>query len=198
MDIPDFELVVQYRVHKLTMCSLLQRMGRGAHDPSRKAVFIILAESKFFIRNQKDDAHKKRPHSNAQAKTQNKRQRTRLCSEIAPEGRGSDGQSNLLHTVMSFDEFLESRQRAYILYQQTHNSASETANVEPMGPEDLDPALSDLINADIIGLSCRRIPITLVFRNNALRTLLILSPRTRILTLHNPPLFQKRTILTVV
>lgn len=53
MDIPDFHTVVQWRAENLTMCSLMQRLGRAGRDPAIQATFILFAESKYFDRNKK-------------------------------------------------------------------------------------------------------------------------------------------------
>ncbi|KAI0331424.1 P-loop containing nucleoside triphosphate hydrolase protein, partial [Cubamyces sp. BRFM 1775] len=47
VDIPDVEVVVQWRV-SCDMNSLWQRFGRAARGPGTKAVAILFAESKFF------------------------------------------------------------------------------------------------------------------------------------------------------
>ncbi|KLO04348.1 P-loop containing nucleoside triphosphate hydrolase protein, partial [Schizopora paradoxa] len=48
MDISDIELVFLWRANKLSMCSLWQRIGRGARNLSREAIAVAFAESKAF------------------------------------------------------------------------------------------------------------------------------------------------------
>ena len=101
--------------------------------------------------------------------------RGRLPSKKPPPSRPDDNPTinqadvEVLHTVMSFQDFLQSRLHAYNQYFRA--LSKDTKQLEPKGPEDLDPSLCDIINAGDIGLGCERIPITLVFKNNKLRTL---------------------------
>lgn len=47
MDIRNFLLVMQWKVHALNAVSLAQRLGRAARDAALKAIFIIFAEGKY-------------------------------------------------------------------------------------------------------------------------------------------------------
>ena len=56
MDIPDIEIVIQWK-YVLSLCTLTQRMGRGACKSSINAIAIYLVEPKYF------DDHKKKATS---------------------------------------------------------------------------------------------------------------------------------------
>lgn len=115
MDICDFGIVVQYGVCKLTMSTLAQRKGRATRDPNIEAIFLVLAEKKYFERNRRKAAEKttrKRKASSSGCPPQ-KRQCLAGSEQIYP-GVSDQGSATEINTEsgeqsMSFEDLLLSR-----------------------------------------------------------------------------------------
>ena len=157
-------------------------MGRGARNPKLEAVFILLVESKFFERNKKSDPSKtgKKRTSDTSDSQHTKRRRKADNNNKEPEPSFVYQDASPDTQSMSRENFLETRRVAYSSYNLSKraNSHKGGKEVEPKGPEDIDPALRDLINADHLGFDCYRIPITLSFKNDKLRTCFVNSSGT--------------------
>lgn len=59
VDIPDIQIVVQWKIAKhLTLAGLVQRIGRAGRDPTVKAVAVVMAEQSYFLPRVPTDATK--------------------------------------------------------------------------------------------------------------------------------------------
>lgn len=165
MDIPDFELVVQWRASELSMCSLMQRLGRASRDPSLQGTFVLFAESKYF------DKNKKPADNNTQHQTgRTPHSRPSNSTNVDPSDATSTGNSNNLTSPSinprSIDEVKAERKANYLDYYRADHSLKKGKS---KSAEDREPPLDDFINASERGLHCRRVPGDLLFENDGLR-----------------------------
>lgn len=188
MDIRDFEIIVQFRVHKLTMCALVQRLGRGARDPNLEAVFLLLVEPKYFERNRKASskrAEKRRAEPSTSIDQPRKRRRLAGFEQIYPDSESQEPRVEIIgetesqvppgaRQTQSLEELLQQRRRAYASFHVSQMSSKGKKTFEAPSTADLEPPIYDIVNADEVGIDCRRIPINIEFENDKLRELSII------------------------
>ena len=155
MDIPDFEIVIQWRAENLTMCSLMQRLGRAARDPSLNGTFVLFAESKYFDRN-------KKPDTPGQSKS-GKQGQSRDCGRSAPVTAVTQAPDPPPERP-SIDELKSNRKSIYAdHYWAQRSSPIKGKSTKQTG---IDPGVDDSVNASERGFDCRIIPGDVTFGND--------------------------------
>ena len=167
MDIADFTLVIQWRAENLTMCSLMQRLGRAARNLSLQATFVLFAETKYFDRNRKLKMAKKKKKKSNTAGDQAQHPCNPSQSQIGSRSATEDADETSIPTIgnRSLEEFKAERKKVYsehyrtckLLLSQSGGKKSST---------DVDPGVDDSINAKERGLHCRRKPADFTFDND--------------------------------
>lgn len=173
MDISDFVFVGQWRVHRLNLCSMDQRLGRAARNPNILAVFVLFVEKTYFIKNQRGYNKKTAAKRVSGANGDRPRKRSRLEELVASIDRTVDEETEIESVlaqtgtgstlVGSLSELIASRRKLYNEYQLAIRNGGLKA-----GDKGFDPALFDLINAPEVGFTCRRQPRDIYFEEDIL------------------------------
>lgn len=166
MDIPDFELVIQWKVQSLSMCTMMQRLGRAARDPSLQGTFVLFAESKYFDKNKEDGTD---PATQGNT-TQHPCNPSQSADPITNTTTGTAARDPPpIMTAPSIDEIRADRKLIYSKSYYTQQAALTNSNGRKRQAEDgPDPGVDDTINASERGLNCRREPGTITFDNDNL------------------------------
>lgn len=164
------------------MPTLEQRLGRAGRDPDKEALFLFYVERKYFLRNQKTASEKvigkKRTSQDDLSDVARKRSRLAGSEQIYPRVPGPSNEASIpLQTEQSvsvseaqsktFEELLLERKRAYHVFHASQNKVF-TRRAAQLASAELEPAISDMVNADEIGLNCRRIPKNIEAKNDGL------------------------------
>ena len=161
MDIPDFQIVIQWRVENLSMCSLMQRLGRAARDPSLNGTFVLFTESKYFDVN-------KKPDTPGQSQSSGTRQ-SRDCGRSAANSTQVTAVTQTPDPPpdrLSIDELKSNRKSIYSDHYRAQRSS--TIKGKSTNPAGIDPGVDDSINASERGFDCRLIPGDITFGNDNL------------------------------
>lgn len=169
MDISDVVRVYQWRVRRLTMCSMWQRKGRAARDLMLRAIFVLFVESKYFLKNQIASRASKRV---AGINNSQSRKRARVDGSTVID-RQIDNAAGDLEAVPaeegtgprpeSLEELFANRRRAYTEHQVALRRQPRQTKGEV---KELDPALHDVINAREMGFTCRLQPAGIYFEED--------------------------------
>lgn len=168
MDISDFLFVGQWKVSGLTMSALLQRLGRAARNLLLKAIFALFVEPKHFDREQLKLSRKRSADTQA-------RPIQHPCSPGQPCNRSTDvtteaSSSRALITSSrppTLAELKKVRKAVYAEHYKTQSSLTRRS-AKSKAPDELDPAIDDLVNAPERGFGCRRVPPNITFDNDEL------------------------------
>lgn len=167
MDISDFVRVYQWRVRRLTLCAMWQRKGRAARNPLLQAIFVLFVESKYFLKNQASSRASKRV-----AGINNSQSRKRIrVNESSVVDRQVDSAAGELEAVPaqedtgsvpmgSLQDLFTNRRKAYNEYQAALRRLKKGEDM------DIDPALHDVINAPVVGFTCRLQPPAIYFEED--------------------------------
>ncbi|KIJ27530.1 hypothetical protein M422DRAFT_271266 [Sphaerobolus stellatus SS14] len=137
LDIPDITLIVQWRVPG-SLCTLMQRFGRGARNLMLHATCILLAEPSYFTDYKEKAAERKKIREERAAKSASSRSQ----SDVGPSyncGQSSRGRGR------TRGGFVRPKQRE---------------------EREMEQSMDDFINADRLILKCRRTVCNLYFGNN--------------------------------
>lgn len=174
MDIPDFMLVIQWRAENLTMCSLMQRLGRAARNPSLNGTFVLFAESKYFDYQREAKAKKKTNNAvdQAQHPCNSSQPHEAQLGSVSATG-SSDGQAPTSITEPIEDAgrpFEEIKKERRAVYSEHYRSSQLllARKDSKKNTEDCNPAVDDTINAGQRGFVCRRQPGEITFGNDTL------------------------------
>ncbi|KAJ3559557.1 hypothetical protein NM688_g273 [Phlebia brevispora] len=173
IDLPDICLVIQWRVARVTMCALWQRLGRGGRNQSLEATAIVFVEAKYFdTERQRKEARKRSRREKTNKRKRKKRDdgqrdEAREGGELHGQEEGDsdveleDAPGTDENRIMDPDEvpggllpeeILEARKLLY-----AEQARQEKSNgMKRKQTDQLDMELDDFINADIRGLQCRR------------------------------------------
>ncbi|KAI0641185.1 P-loop containing nucleoside triphosphate hydrolase protein [Trametes meyenii] len=188
IDIPDIEVVVQWRV-TCDMDSLWQRFGRAARGPGTEAIAVLFAEAKYFnqekesaAKRSEDRKHaaekksaemelKKRKRSNDDAK------RIEVPSDsIEPEGADVIN-STRTHRDTAAREgpaALTEYEQLRVSYRQARpacllkQASREKSRGQNKQLQELSAEMDNLVNASTRRFKCYRTPITAFYGNDAL------------------------------
>ncbi|KAI6142460.1 P-loop containing nucleoside triphosphate hydrolase protein, partial [Pisolithus tinctorius] len=189
IDLPDIKLVIQWQMTR-DLCSLWQRLGRGARNPNLQATAVIFVESKFFDRNRlkKAENKEKRALKEAEkkrsamdvAKNQPVPKKTRTmgfgdgnCSGRPAEpltteqavGLQSETDSAVLETqeTMSATERQEKMRLDALRTVAYCKKVMNGGQRVKKGGDELEPAEDDFVNAATRHFRCYRRPVMLYF-----------------------------------
>lgn len=123
------------------MCALTQRFGRGARDPALSAVAVLFAESKYFDDHGSSSKKRKRSQLETAGASQNEMAIQDLPSNVCDEDRRQ--------MYQSWEDTDRQRER------KGRRTATE-----------IEPALSDMVNAVQRDINCHRKPSHLFFDND--------------------------------
>ena len=198
MDLPDVELVVQYRA-TCGICTLWQRFGRAARDRTRTAKVLFLVEPKHYdeVKTQKAtrQAERKRKADQAQLGDPG-RAFKKVCGATGPVATGAPGEDApigapgtepIAQGLGDDEEMVEAPDAVTPSAPSTVTpSPGHTADVHAerrrlynqppskvpqrgrKSRDELEPAMDDMINAKSRGLGCSRAPLTIHFGNDKL------------------------------
>lgn len=181
MDIRDFEIIVQFKIRGLTMSTLEQQLGRGARDDDLEAVFMIFVEPKYLIRNQRAAVEKTAQKRALESSSDGSRKRPRLAGseQIYPMSGTPDnetdttvdksGPTNASNQVKSLEDLIQDRRSAYIAFHVSQMKTDGIRRTAHLASDELEPAVHDLVNAEEIGMDCRRVPMNIESKNDKLR-----------------------------
>jgi superfamily II DNA/RNA helicase len=141
IDIPDIELVVQYRVPR-ELSTWWQRAGRAGRNLGIKATAILLAEPCFF-----DDEKERLAAKSTERATQKRAAEVQLQPETVKRSRNNKGSTSRRNVQAS-----------------TTTGATTTTDKLKINPE-----MDDFINADRRPCNCRRAVTSSHFGNVGLR-----------------------------
>ncbi|KAI0045264.1 P-loop containing nucleoside triphosphate hydrolase protein, partial [Auriscalpium vulgare] len=158
LDMRDVRIVAQWKANKASTIKICQRAGRGARDLSLTATAIIFVEPSLF---DKEDKAAKPPNASKRKETP----ASSLPDRSAKRRRSADGAA----VAGEGPANIEGNR-----YRKNDKDAKPTQKKRGKGKgdnADIEPALSDLINAPTRGIKCRRKIWTIFFGNDQLRTL---------------------------
>ncbi|KAF8150999.1 P-loop containing nucleoside triphosphate hydrolase protein [Crassisporium funariophilum] len=167
LDLPDVQIVVQYRVPS-DMCTLWQRFGRSGRAAGSEAIAILLAEKKHF-----DKDREKRKAANRVRRGQRaaKRKAPAQCAPPAAKRPALGPATNLVGHLVDTTEAVEeepldsdgdSNELDELSLARQPQSSVPAAKERVL---ELGSALDDFINADTRCIKCRRTVSDLYFRN---------------------------------
>ena len=174
MDIPDFQLVIQWRAENLSMCSLMQRLGRAARNPSIQGTFLLFAESKYFDRNNKPKPGEETPATQEQhpcnpSDLQDPNSEQHPCNPSDLQVPNSEiSRDSMSITPESITDLKSNRKSIYADHYRAQVSSSKLNSGKVKSPADPDPGVGDTINASERGLECRNDPANITFENDSL------------------------------
>lgn len=187
LDLPDVEIVVQYRVPG-DLCTLWQRFGRSGRAVGSEATAILLVESTYFDEDRKKKLAAKLK-SSAKRKAAKHGPAARPAKRLAlstttnegphptPTTRPLEDDNGELDNALAENEATpaipdlhifekrsdEAKTASYNKPQSQSNTGSKKRTLE------LGSALDDLINAATRGIDCRRCVPNMYFGNNKAR-----------------------------
>lgn len=165
------------------MCTLWQRLGRGGRDLSLDAIGLILVEPQYFDKPPKPPPAakgKKREAENQSAGeiSQSKRRRGPGGSVLQDDTVHNDGMATRdaedhelsdAEKKAAHEQMLAARRGQYIVDARERKRKKDAMKIPPKAtraslPVDEMPLeMMDLVNADLRGFGCRRIPLRLFF-----------------------------------
>lgn len=181
MDIRNFLLVMQWKVHALNAVSLAQRLGRAARDAALKAIFIIFAEGKY-IEDKGAEGQKKRGSDDTVVPGQPSRKARRAESgrrintdkENRPESTPSNVDQTQPETSIAstpqqdIDTLMRERAIAYTAFYRELSAPTRGGQGTKNRGTGPDAIVRDVINAPYNGIRCRRRPLNVFYENEGL------------------------------
>ncbi|KAI1787586.1 P-loop containing nucleoside triphosphate hydrolase protein [Ganoderma leucocontextum] len=178
MDVPDIELVVQWRP-TCDLNSVWQRFGRAARDLSRTALAVLFVDAKHFD-DEKIEAAKRKEKAEQKALEEEVGKRARGDGNLkASQGHGADDviarrtdtdRAVIAHaTSNGTGPELTACEKLRVLYKQAMaKSCEQRGRTKKTGVEgQLGPEMDILVNAGTrAGLGCYRVPIMAYFEND--------------------------------
>ncbi|KAH7917502.1 P-loop containing nucleoside triphosphate hydrolase protein [Leucogyrophana mollusca] len=189
IDLQDIELIIQWRV-TCDLCTLWQRFGRGARNPTLQATALLFVESKYLDANRQKKAENKEKRAQKQLKKKRKvddtkdinssghpSKRLRLAAET-PSGNGPalggpeatmlqvdgvrSGAATEKDAQVSTDPRDELDAERERVYAKRETKNGEKVKITGDG---LEPAMDDLVNAATRHFKCYRRPVMVYFGN---------------------------------
>ncbi|KAI9066924.1 P-loop containing nucleoside triphosphate hydrolase protein [Trametes sanguinea] len=175
VDIPDVEVVVQWRV-TCDLDTLWQRFGRAARGQGREGVAILYAEAKYFDEERQEAAkraekRRKKAQQKSAEKEVNKRKRPIEDEGDQPARRPEPPSVEVAVTEPQLTVF-EQLRVSYALTRPVRQGADKARGKPKAGKgtndTDLSNEIDNLVNAATRAFKCYRVPVTAYYGNDRL------------------------------
>lgn len=175
MDLPNIEVVVQWKASNLDLNTLVQRFGRGGRNLQKQALCLLLVEPDFTDKERRNKAEKAEKAAakritNAVKNTAGKRVRPMSPDTRRVRARNADD-SNASNSAMEIEIELanETSQSPGIQATKTTTHRKALMTRAERIQLNLDPDIDSFINAGEQGREqCRREPIARIYGNDKL------------------------------
>jgi superfamily II DNA or RNA helicase len=177
MDLPDIELVVQWRA-SCNLMTLWQRLGRGARDRTYTATGVFLVEKEHFAEEREKKLKRQRVRK---AKKQNTPLQSITNKRVRTESSTSQRVVANLEAIDSSSEESEKDELAVTqepsiasasttILELRHRYSTTVTAPRKKKSDPLEPAMDDMINARFRKLRCRKLPVQAYLEMNDICT----------------------------